>query len=222
MAETKPPAESSNAVLLQFVGLVLLLLAFFVLLNNISWRENARARAVVTSVVSSFDPKTRPGDARFAYTSDVGSAPGNERIEETLGEMLATHLPLGRIAETSAGQLYLVEVPLSSMWIADGVEPSPSGKRFLVRLGEFLGAPPAGGRYDLEVKLGLGPGMGYGPTDERDAAVLRVSRAAELIESSGAPRDAVASGVDAHRSRFLRLVLRIRPAGESAGSLVAP
>jgi len=108
------------------------------------------------------------------------------------------------------------------MWIADGVEPSPSGKRFLVRLGEFLGAPPAGGRYDLEVKLGLGPGMGYGPTDERDAAVLRVSRAAELIESSGAPRDAVASGVDAHRSRFLRLVLRIRPAGESARSVVAP
>ncbi len=67
---------SSNIVLL--LSLMLILLAFFILLNSLSEFEAGKARAVIESVNRAFNGKIESGDRTPAHSASLGALPEAE------------------------------------------------------------------------------------------------------------------------------------------------
>lgn len=74
-----PPREKHDPILLQVLSLYLLLLAFFILLNNISNASAARERLVVGSLNSAFSSTGRETESPPVFTArrvDIVIRPG--------------------------------------------------------------------------------------------------------------------------------------------------
>jgi hypothetical protein len=193
-------ARESGALL--FIGLIVLLIGFFVVLTHASRIENARSRAVMGSVAATFAPARADADAdaQHAFTDDLGNVLQNGSLTRRLGTLVATDFPLAKVSEKTPGQVYEVELPVTSMWIGGATDPSAAGRRFIAEVASLLAAPPEGSVYRLDAWLASGQGA------ERDRAVRRVTTLADALVAAGAPRVVVDSGLAHGRKIMLRLI----------------
>lgn len=204
MLDARPEQRDPSLVL--FVGLYLLLLAFFILLVTLSRYDDRRTEAVVGSVRSTFQsvlPVPQPGLLR-----DENDALDRGRAhQERVGQLVRGVLPLARFEVVTPGRLLLVRLPVDELFEPDSAVLRPEMRALWTRIAATLGGVE-GQRYDLEMVLGrertpLGGALGLD--------VERAGAFARAMAAFGAPRDAVAVGVAPGDPAELQLVFHVRP-----------
>lgn len=196
-----------DPTLILILSLYLLLLAFFILLNNISQVEKARSKAVAGSLQTTFALHGRPTSSPAATTSAIGNVPGEEALEGRLGALVRAELRLARFEVIEPGRLMQLRVHESALFAGSDNEISGVGRRLIDKIAAELRNPPRGVRYDVEIRLSR-------MRAEGDGLLNRIRRAAALSQAladAKVRRGTVAGGVEHADSAEARFLFEIRP-----------
>ena len=195
---------SSNIVLL--LSLMLILLAFFILLNSLSEFEAGRAQAVIESVNRAFNGKIESGDRTPAHSASLGALPEAEAKMREVASLFEAIVPAARAKRIRRAKAVRVELPAASLFRPAGVRLRPGSEILIQRLARLLARDPRGGPgYELEVLLGVGAPPDPGSLEVRRAALL----AQRLIEE-GLPPPVLSIGLLPRQPGTLRFVVRVR------------
>ncbi|MHA1567830.1 MAG: flagellar motor protein MotB [Alphaproteobacteria bacterium] len=201
---TEEPTADGTPVLL--LGLFLLLLAFFIVLNALSSVEKNKARQVLESVGETFSRhRASPG-----LSARLGPRTGETHALEEIERIVATEIPLARIEKPGDGRMLRLTLPIDTLFRPDAAAFLDERSALLDRMAAILAAPPAGSRYDLEFLLG-----GDGAAFIADAlAVGRAGLFARHLRRRGAPADRIAIGAAGGAEGEVVLRFLIRPVDE--------
>lgn len=193
--------------LLMFLGLYLLLLAFFIMLNSISSYEIEKSRAVIKGLGIAFSQ----GSGKENATSQSGVILGNTRSLEAVRRIFEAAIPLAEIEQPVAGRILSVSLPMDALFVPGSTALKSDQDGLLEQLAASLGAPPPGMRFDMEFVVGVEGGAA------KDTAlplpVLRAGLFARALRQRGAPADGMSIGVDTARDK-VRLRFHLVPENE--------
>ena len=199
-----------------YVGLFVVLLAFFIMLVSTSRPDSGKTSAVVDSLQTTF--ATRAGSTQ----DDEGLfAPGASALTE-LGGDLAGLLRVAHVRRAAGGQELRVTVPASELFSAETAEVRETCLPFIDRVVATLAAPPSGVRLELAFSLGARPATaasGRKAGDELALAVRRGGAFARALVARGAPPAVVAIGLDPGHPGQALLAFRdsaFKPAAQGA------
>ena len=85
------PVKDSGPIL--FLGLFLLLLAFFILLNSLATREEIRTRAVINSLLLTFQAPEEETTSTEIYISALAPVPEPEELVDELERIWVASIP---------------------------------------------------------------------------------------------------------------------------------
>lgn len=190
----REPAEDRAPVLM--LGLYLLLLAFFILLNGISTVEKDRVGAVVGSLTSTF--RTQIGSGTGLDLENVAPVLSDfllaQAFQEDVSELFRTVVPLSEVEISRPGELMSVAVPASSLFEEGSARLKGARRGLVAAIAEALRNAPDGIRYDVECVAGT-----YAQTDkDQRPPELEIERAAALaqaLEEAGAPAGSLGVGL---------------------------
>lgn len=199
----RPEGGEGSALL--YLGVFILLLAFFILLNSISHFHDEKVGAVMRSVDDAFSPQAlltgSPGDRQQARRESA-------RALADLGDLIRAELPLAKVeAGTETGTLYIT-LPSASLFSGDGLTIRPNRQALMDRLARALEARPR----DVAVR-------GEFLFSTKDAAeqtplVARAGALARAVTALGADPASLSVGLEAGtEAGQLRLLLTL-PSGE--------
>ncbi len=203
---------SGNIVLL--LSLMLILLAFFILLNSLSEFEAGKSRAVIESVNRAFNGKIESADRTASGSASLGALPeADNRIRE-FGSLFEAIIPAARVRQIRRAKAVRVELPAASLFGHSGTRLRPGREFLFQRLVQVLARDTRGGpRYDLEVLLGVGaPAEGAPGAVAPYPRALEVRRAAVLAErliQEGLPARSLSIGLLPNLPGTVRFVLRV-------------
>ncbi len=204
---------SSNIVLL--LSLMLILLAFFILLNSLSKFETGRARAVIESVNRAFNGKIESEDRSPAYSVLLGALPEVEAKLREVASLFEAIVPSTRVKRIRRAKAVRVELPAASLFQPAEVRLRPRSEFLIQRFARLLARDPRGGpSYDLEVLLGVGapPAGGARPVtpDPRSLEVRRAALLAQRLIEEGLTPPALSIGLLPRQPGTVRFVVRVR------------
>lgn len=191
---------------IMILSLYLLLLAFFILLNNISKVEEARFKAVAGSLQTTFALHGRPTSSPAALTSAIGNVTGEESLEGRLGALVRAELRLASFEVIKPGRLMQLRVHESALFVGSDNKISKTGRRLIDKIATELRNPPRGVQYDVEIRLSRMRAAG-------DGLLNRIRRAAALSQAladAKVRRGTIAGGVEPSGSAEARFLFEIR------------
>ncbi len=217
-ASHSPNPKAGDAIYI-FLGLYLLLLAFFILLNSISTYEEIKTKKAIESLSSTFAATGPPTEKPVVFTSDVGAIPEAEQLQNVITHLVKTAIPIEEVKLKRGGGQMRVTIPVETMFEPDSARILPGVEEFLNGLAEALSTPPPGFRFDFEATLGAAE---LRAEILKDGEPLQLSRAGALardLRRRGAPARSVAVGVEPGDPAGLRLLFYIR---DEEGEPVSP
>lgn len=190
------PAEFKDRSSILFLGLYLLLLAFFILLNGISQIEENKTRAVVGSLNATFRPEMGTGTG-----IDIPSIPSAlkdflaaQAFQNEVSSLFRAVIPLSEVQIARPGELMTVVMPVDALF-ETASDALKDGRRSLVeRIARALAAAPKGQRYDVEFVVGS-PSPVDGNTAPPELGLARAAAFARSLEAAGAPQSSLGVGL---------------------------
>lgn len=199
-----------SSILLGFLSLQLMLLAFFIVLVSMSTFDDRRIRSVLGSIQDVFADLPNAVDGADAQSN--ADAIALDAIRDEVADVFATALQLDRIERTGAGAVEL-EVAADRLFARGTAQLLPGTEAILRRVVAALDARPAGYRYELDVLVGRTMSMSDGQAGAPDTAI-EVGRAGMLVRAfvtAGALPSGMAAGLQPQAQERVRLVLRLVP-----------
>ncbi|HYN37786.1 MAG TPA: hypothetical protein VES39_00875 [Rhodospirillales bacterium] len=209
-----------------FAALYLAIFAFFIMLVGTSRPDVRRTAALVDSVRDAFS------GAADAETDGALFVAGRSALAELAGDVQGL-LRVARIERRRRGEELRLTLPMTALFAADAVAPTPAAAPLIDRIAAALGSPPGGLRLTMALTLPAGP-----PLDPQaaglpaaDAAIpdaiaepplppplRRAAALAATLVSRGAPPSAIAVGVGAELEDRVRIDFRFQPARPVGGA----
>ncbi len=178
-----------------FLGLFLLILAFFILLVSISTVEKVKSKAVMNSLNSTFTTILPSGSSSSVLDIEEGEINAGELFQQEITDIFTSSIEVAKIEIVHPGRLMRVRIPSDSLFFIGKSKIRDSRFPFLDRIVAALSNRPAGLRYDMEFVIGAK----Y--VDGRSlpiAGTLGISRAgvfARDLIARGAPTDSISIGL---------------------------
>ena len=199
----------NDPTLIQVLSLYLLLLAFFVILFNISKVEQFKTTVVADSLNATFASRGQNTETPEQLASSLGTIVSDPAVQRRIGELIAAEFPIAEIRELKPGRILEARIPLSSLFQGDDV--ADDRRRFTESLAEVLASAPFGLRYEVDFLAGFAADT---ETDAgRDTRALSMARAGNLaarLVGAGAPPGHVAAGVEQGDPNWGRLLFYAR------------
>lgn len=192
-------AAGDNTLAL-FLGLYLLILAFFILLVSLSTIEERKARAVMDSLSATFAGIERPA----GYT---GGTSEGDRWLLTERELVAAFAPMIRVVEVDIvkpGREMRIGLPSAVVFATGAADPRASIYPTFDRVVAALSSPPAGVRVDAEFSMDRPKG-----TAERTLASSRLDALVREMIARGAPPARLSIALAAETSDRVWMTFRI-------------
>ena len=190
------PSEKGHGdnTLALFLGLYLLVLAFFILLVSISSIEKVKSNAVMDSLTSTFKTLIPPSTALTAFQSKEGDIIAGQQFQEEVTGIFATTLQVARVEIVQPGRLMRVKMPADTLFYENKATIREAHFAMVDRLVAALSGRPPGQRYDMEFLLGTPDGKDRGFMTGQTLPMRRVAAFAAGLESRGAPPDSMSVG----------------------------
>lgn len=193
-----------------FLGLYLLLVAFFILLNSISSIQEDKAKDAVFSVHSAFEAVGIPSSQSMHFSSDIGSFAEAASSLVKIGALVKTAIPLARVEEVIPGQLMQIETTTEELFVGGEARLKEQSNSLLNKVGRILSDPPDDLRFDVEIIVGsewiLSGDLAKGETLE----VARAGTLARELRARGAPADSTVAGIEIGDPSHVRMMFYIR------------
>lgn len=213
-----PPRAINDPIFIQVLSLYLLLLAFFILLNNVSSAEAARERLVVGSLNSTFAGVGRETENAAVFASKSGNFLSDPDFENRLSTLVKTDLALARFKVVEAGRVMEVKLPFNEMFEIGRDEIRSDRLAFFGRVARIITERSTGVYFDLDILIATGTPEPEEWDAVHELAIARAAAAVSRLEADGARRDILAGGIERGMPGTMRLVFHLRDEDERAAA----
>ena len=195
-ATPQPSARGDGGkVMAVFLGLYLLILAFFIILVAISSPEKVKSRAVMDSLTSTFATMFPSSTDLTAFNAREGDIIGGQQFQAQVSGVFSTALQVAKVRIVQPGRRMRVLLPSNSLFFPGKAEIRPARYPLLDRIVAALSSRPPGLRFDMEFIIesdyAVGKSLPIGQT-------LEMARAGAFVHemlSRGVPPDSVSIGI---------------------------
>ncbi len=188
-------SEGGGSTTTLFLGLYLLVLAFFILLVSISTRETIRSQAVMDSLTSAFSAVLPPRTDLTAFNAKQGNVLARLRFQEEITKIFTTAMSVARIRVVRPGRLMQIVVPTDTIFFAGEARIRPPQYALMDRIVTTLSGAPAGLRYELEFVVGTPGGAGGALDAQGSLEMRRAATFARELTARGGSRRSLAIGL---------------------------
>lgn len=185
--------HGDNTVAL-FLGLYLLVLAFFIMLVSISSPEKVKSNAVMDSLTSTFTSLIPPSSSLTAFQSKEGDVLAGQQFQEEVTGVFATTIQIAKVEIVQPGRLMRVKMPVDALFHDGKADLREAHFAFADRIVASLSARPPGVRFDMEFLIGTPDGDSGPFSTGGTLAMRRAGSFAAGMESRGAPPDSMSVG----------------------------
>lgn len=195
-AQIPAQEESGDQTIALFLGLYLVVLAFFILLVTISTVEDTKSKKVMDSLSSAFTSIVPPSADLQSFKSKDGDVLAGQEFQQQVTGIFATELGIDKVETVQPGRQMRLMMAADSLFFQGESRIRPAMYPLLDRTVAALSSRPAGLRYDLEFVIGT-PTLSDGKTMPI-AQTLEVQRAgafARAMFERGIPPDSVSVGM---------------------------
>jgi hypothetical protein len=198
----RPKRRHADGNVALYLGLYLILLSFFIMLNVISKVSDEKVQSTVDSLQSTFASSTAT-DGRLDRIA-ILYGPGNisEAFRTALFELLQAAIPRARVQAFDNGNVLQVRVPMDEVFTEGEPRVRPRVSDLLDRVSDLLSTR---GPEVREVTFGLPRGPG-GDVDRQ--SLLRAGVLARTAVAFGMPERILATGLGDHRDPELVIEFR--------------
>lgn len=199
----------SDPTLIQVLSLYLLLLAFFVILFNISKVEQFKTTVVTDSLNSTFASRGQNTETPERLASAIGSIVTDPGFQRRIGDLIIAEIPIAEVRELKPGAILEARIPIDTLFTGDDVAP---GRRQLTEsLANALGNAPPGVHYDVNFLVGIAAEVESDADGRhRSLSMVRAGRFAARMVAAGAPSGHVAAGLERGDPNWSRLLFYVR------------
>ncbi len=198
-----------DPTLMQVLSLYLLLLAFFVILFNISKAEQFKTTVVADSLNSTFASHGQPTKNPVLLASALGSIVADPAFQQRIGQLITAEFPISEVREIKPGSILEVRVPVDELFEGDDV--APNRLQMTERLAGALGGAPPGMRYDVDLMVGIAADTEADVDgSHRALSLARAGNLAARLVAAGAPSGHVAAGLERGDPKWARLLFYVR------------
>lgn len=184
-----------DGIMALFLGLYLLVLAFFILLVTISTREDVKANAVMDSLSATFSTILPPSTTPTAFTAREDSIQAGQEFQERVTRLFATTLQVAKVESVQPGRLMRVLLPSDSLFFPGESRIRDSRYPLLDRMVAAISGRPPGVRYDMDFVIGIAKGGDGTLPSGQTIEMARAGAFAREMLSRGAPPESISIGV---------------------------
>jgi hypothetical protein len=201
LAAIKPPSESRNPSLPTFVGLIMLILTFFIVLTSISLNDRDKADAAMASLQDAFSGTVETAQR----TEDADMNIAARDFMRGLTGQIQSLIPLMGGKKSSPAEYQVLWLPLSLAFADTATEMEPA---FSPVLQELLNAsakiPP---RFDYQVEVRLCA------AEPSESMRRRAMSLVEALDKLRAPLDRFAIGTQDCQADRIGFAVAMAPVG---------
>lgn len=187
-------AGGGNTIAL-FLGLFLLVLAFFIMLVSISTIENVKSKEVMDSLTSTFSDLMTPVTDPTDFVSMQGEILAPEEFQERIASVFSTDVAVDRIKVIQPGRVMRVDLQAPELFEDGAAALRPGRTELIDHVVTSLSASQKNIRFEMAFLIGsTTPGSNRLPTNQ----TLEVSRAgsfARTVLERGAPASSISVGI---------------------------
>ena len=205
----KPSVTINDPAVALFLGLYLILLAFFILLSTVSSLSKVKSEAAVGSINSAFR-----SDSRIeALTGDsILIARGAGQLDRNLlGAVRASFssaFPNEEVSETAIGSAVRFVISVDRIFQPDSPAVQEQASDLFEKLAASLESSALGFRNEVEVVLRTGADLSSDKTPERRLLIERAGTLAREMLATGVPARSVQTGLRAGPSGTIAFFFR--------------
>ena len=207
--DLSPPGNPADDSIIVFLGLYLLLVAFFILLNSISSYSEEKAKSAMSSVNNAFRTLDILSPDAELFSSDVGSFAAASASFAKLGDLVQTAIELARVNEVRPGQLMEIEIPTTELFIEGESTMTKQALGMLDKIGKILAAPPPELHYDVSAVVGSEWILSNALEKKEPLALARAGTLARELRARGAPEDATLAAIEYGTPEKTKFVFRV-------------
>ena len=212
-----PQQDSDQApdVVPIFLGLFLLVLAFFIMLVSISTFEQVKSTAVMDSLSSTFTTVLPPTSDPTEFNAKDGDIIAGEAFQEQITSIFTTAGQVEKIEVVQPGRLMRLHMPASVLFKEGEAAVREDQLPLLDRVVAALSNRPPGLRQDMEVVIGTPPTGNYYLPLQQTLEMARVGELARVLTGRGAPPDSISVGVSSGDQGNIKIWFWVRAIEET-------
>jgi hypothetical protein len=191
------PVPSRNPSLPTLVGLLILILCFFVVLTSISMRNTDREKSVMSGLSQAFS------NTGLAPSSPVGEEAETRRLLGDLRAALNAEVPMVDGVPPETADNYVLNLPRRLVFAGDGTALATGFPGILAQAMRALKTGPVDFAYEVEVTMTT-PQMD-------DKAIAGASAIAAALRQAGFANDAASVSLLPGDGQIVSLTVRLRP-----------
>jgi hypothetical protein len=178
-----------------FLSLYLILLAFFILLTTISFRDQDRADAAIGSVTSTFGARlpeeTVPGTQGTEGTFE--QAP--KAFMNAIRKVFQANLPAVKMPVATKNGIMRIDVPTLDLFRRGEVAVRRRSESLLSGVADGLVMQNGDWRFEVEIVLGSGSSLPSVEEDDQSIELRRAGNFAGFMRRMGVPAHSIRTGV---------------------------
>ncbi len=195
-----------------FLGLYLLLLAFFAFLTAISKFDEGKSKSVMESVAMTFSSSIPMGQGALVDSSELAIGIEGRKFQDNLTALFEESIPLARVSILEAGRVMEVVFAAEDLFVRAAAAIRPERLVLANRLAAVLAGHPSEIRFEIEAIIGMREGLSVpdGAGADTGLAVGRAGVFARALHDAGSPPGSVAVGLEARAPGQVRLRFYVR------------
>ncbi len=133
-----------------------MLIAFFIVLNSISWREDVRTAAAINSLTATFRVERPISDEVRQFSSTPASLDPVEEFQRRVRSIFERELRVARFDIVQRGNAMRVTIPNKALFAPREARLRPERAAVLDAIADALGRVPADQHFRVEFIVGSG------------------------------------------------------------------
>ncbi|MCW8836324.1 MAG: hypothetical protein OQJ99_08170 [Rhodospirillales bacterium] len=207
-------AEGGADNITLFLGLYLLILAFFILLVSISTVEEIKTKAVMDSLTSTFSSILPPSAEQSAFTGRTGEVVAGQQFQEQIAGVFASAVQVARVTVVQPGRQMRVVLPTQALFVDEDTKIREAQYQLLDRLVAALSQRPPGLYFEMEFIIGSAYAAGKGLPIAQTLETARAGAFAREMRGRGAPPESVVLGLKAGDPQEITMFFNVRSTDE--------
>ncbi|MBL4692316.1 MAG: flagellar motor protein MotB [Magnetovibrio sp.] len=194
--QIKPVEAGVDSTIALFLGLYLVVLAFFILLVSISSIEKTKSSKVMDSLSSTFTSLLPPSADLTTFTAKDGDIIAGQEFQQQVTGIYATVLGVDKVEIVQPGKQMRLLLKADSLFFDGEARIRPAIYPLLDRTVASLSNRPRGLRFDLEFMIGTPPSEdGKTMPVKQTLEVERAGAFARAMNERGIPPDSLSIGM---------------------------
>lgn len=199
-----------------FLGLFLLILAFFIMLVSISTFEKVKSNAVMDSLSSTFTTVLPPTTDFTDFNAKDGDILAGEAFQEQITTIFSTAIQVEKIEVVQPGKLMRLRIATPILFKDDETTLRQDQLPLMDRVVAVLSNRPPGLRQDMEIIIGTDLGDKIFLPEAQSIEMARGGELARILVGRGAPPDSISVGIKDGTPDEINFWFWVRPVEETA------